>query len=134
MCKIELDAIAAALENETHVIAAWIFGSAQKGMIPPGSDLDIGVLFTEKPSLDVLTGLRASLQAETDFDEIDLVSLNEATVILRFEAISGQPVYCRDLDKRAEFASLTAREYESEMALLEWGLKSYRVAQATKTT
>jgi hypothetical protein len=80
-----------------------------------------------------LIGLRASLQAVTDFDEIDLVCLNEATVILRFEAISGQPVYCLDLDKRAEFVSLTAREYESEMALLEWGLKSYRAAQATKT-
>jgi hypothetical protein len=40
-----------------------------------------------------------------------------------FEAISGRPIYCRDHGRRAEFASLTAREYEDEMALARWGLK-----------
>jgi len=32
------------------------------------------------------------------------------------EAILGQPLFCRDLARRAEFASLTARKYKDEMA------------------
>lgn len=51
-----------------------------------------------------------------DFDEIDLVVLNQASPILRFEAVSGLPVYTSDMEARATFVSLTAREYEDEMA------------------
>jgi hypothetical protein len=61
-------------------------------------------------------------------EAIDLVILNEANPILRFEAISGRPLFCRDLDQRAEFASLTAREYEDEMAQWQKSL-AYRVSQ-----
>jgi predicted nucleotidyltransferase len=104
------------------VIAAWFFGSAQHGQPGPGSDLDIGVLFATKPTLVELADLRADLQQELQIDEIDLVPLNGASPILRFEAISGRPIYCRDRGRRAEFASLTAREYEDAMALLKRGL------------
>jgi hypothetical protein len=50
------------------------------------------------------------------FDEIDLVALNDASPILRFEAVSDRPVNVTDLERRAAFVSLTAREYEDEMA------------------
>lgn len=102
-----------------NVVAAWVFGSAQSGQINEGSDLDIGILFASKPSLDEQLNLLADLQQALQFEEIDLVPLNEANPILRFEAISGRPLFCRDAGRRAEFASLTAREYEDEMALLE---------------
>jgi predicted nucleotidyltransferase len=93
----------------TNVITAWIFGSAQRGQIREKSDLD---------SLDERASLRADLQQALQFDDIDLLVLNEASPIVRFEAVSGQPVFCRDAGRRAEFASLTAREYEDEMAML----------------
>jgi hypothetical protein len=57
--------------------------------------------------------------------EIDLAVLNGASPILRFEALSGRAVFCRNLDRRAEFASLTGREYEDEMALLRRGMEIY---------
>jgi predicted nucleotidyltransferase len=101
------------------VIAAWVFGSAQSGQIREGSDLDMGVLFDSKPSFNEQLDLLGELQQAVPFAEIDLVPLNDANPILRFEAISGRAVFCRDADRRAEFASLTAREYEDEMALLE---------------
>lgn len=105
------------------VIAVWAFGSAQRGEITAGSDLDIGVLFESPPSLDERASLRADLQQALQVDEIDLVVLNEASPVLRFEAISGRPVFCRDRGRRAEFASLTAREYEDEMAMLQQALR-----------
>jgi hypothetical protein len=43
---------------------------------------------------------------------------------LRFEAISGQPVFCRDLARRAEFAALSAGEYEDETAFWQRALQN----------
>jgi uncharacterized protein len=111
-----LEQVFAAVPN---VIAAWVFGSAQSGHIRAGSDLDVGVLFGSTPSFDELLALTGNLQQALQFEEIDLVPLNEANPILRFEAISGRAIFCRDAGRRAEFASLTAREYEDEMAMLE---------------
>ncbi len=105
--------------------AVWAFGSAQDGHISEGGDLDIGILFESPPSLDELAELRSDLQQALRFDEIDLVALNRANPLLRFEALSGRLIFCRDLVSRADFASLTAREYEDEMAQLRLAL-SYR--------
>jgi predicted nucleotidyltransferase len=111
-------------ENAAHVwretpevIAAWAFGSAQNGSVGPGSDIDVAVWFESPPSLEAQIALLAQLQEALGFEEIDLVVLNDANPILRFEAISGRSLFCRDRARRAEFASLTAREYEDEMAL-----------------
>ena len=79
---------------------------------------------TSLPSLDKQLELVAKLESALQIDNVDLVILNDANPILRFEAISGRAIYCRDMGQRAEFASLTAREYEDEMALWERALKS----------
>jgi len=98
-----------------NIIAAWIFGSAQKGLLADGSDLDLAVLFETKPNLDELAALRADLQQALQIEAIDLVALNDASPVLRFEAISGLAIYVKDVGERAAFASLTAREYEDEV-------------------
>ncbi len=125
MCKItvtEWQQIGLIFDKQANIIAAWVFGSAQDGTIKPGSDLDLAILFDVVPTLDELSELRADLQQALQIDNIDLVALNRASPILRFEAISGQAVFCRDRGRRAEFASLTAREYEDAMALARRGL------------
>jgi len=78
------------------------------------------VLFYKKPLLDELADLRICLQNALVFDDIDLVVLNDTSPTLRFEAVSGRPVYVTDMERRASFTSLTAREYEDEMA--QWRL------------
>ena len=75
-----------------------------------------------KPSIERLAELRYSLQKILDFDAIDLVVLNDATSILRFEAVSGKRLFCRDRHRCAAFVSLAAREYESDMAMMETSL------------
>ena len=120
--EIDFARIAGVLERHPAVVAGWVFGSAQGGVVRPGSDLDIAVLFDSRPNLDEMAALRADLQEALRFEEIDLVVLNGAHPITRFEAVSGRAVYCRDVSRRAEFVSLTAREYEDVMALLQRGL------------
>ena len=79
---------------------------------------------TSLPSIDEQLELVAKLEAALRIGNVDLVVLNDANPILRFEAISGLAIYCSDMGRRAEFASLTAREYEDEIALWERALKS----------
>jgi len=90
----------------------------------PGGDLDIAVLFKGYPSLDERLELLIQLQRAFNFEEVDLVVLNNASPITRFEAVSGRLIFSRDASRQADFVSLTAREYEDEMALLLWGLKN----------
>lgn len=108
--------LAKCLSTDPNILAAWHFGSSRQGGIRPGADVDIGVLFYKKPTIDELADLRGAIQDALSFDEIDLVVLNEASPVLRFEAVSGRPVYTDDPEARAAFCSLTAREYEDEMA------------------
>jgi len=123
MPTVDLEAADGVWRNTPRVIAAWVFGSAGDGVLREGSDLDIAVLFDGKPALDELLTLVAGLQDSLGMDEIDLVVLNGANPILRFEALSGRSLFCRDLEKRADFASLTAREYEDEMGMIRRALK-----------
>jgi len=122
--KIELDIFQGieVLDQNSNVVAAWVFGSGQTGTIRAGGDLDIGVLYDQMPDLDELVTLLMALQDAYDFDDIDLVTLNQASPILRFEAISGKNIFKRDLLRFAEFFALTAREYEYSMALLQRGM------------
>ena len=100
-----------------NIIAVWVFGSAQRGEVTTGSDVDIGVLFAQLPSIDEQLILLGKLQSALEFDKVDLVILNTVNPILGFEAISGKSLFCRNINHRADFVSLTAREYEDEMAL-----------------
>ncbi len=113
--RFNAEAIASAL-HDFGIIGIWLFGSAASGEIPDGSDVDIAILFGDNPGFDELTTCRSLLQRAVGVDNIDLVILNGASVILRFEALSGRRILCCDEVRCAEFASLSAREYEDEMA------------------
>lgn len=110
--------LTAVFERIPCVSAAWVFGSAQHGIQKNGSELDVGVKFLTTPNLDTLADLRAALQSALQIEEIDLSILNQASSILRWEAIHGKRVFVRDPGQMAEFSSLTAREYEDDMAFL----------------
>jgi len=124
MCaQVNWEQLKKTLESAPDLVGAWLFGSAQHGEVKTDSDLDIGLWFGAAPVLDTLTTLRADLQLALGFEAIDLVVLNGASPVTRFEAVSGRRALCRDRARCAAFVSLSAREYESAMALLAWGLR-----------
>jgi predicted nucleotidyltransferase len=125
--QVDFSAAGTVFSRSSNILTVWVFGSAREGMVRVGSDIDFGVLFAGKPSLDEMAGLRADMQDALRFDDIDLVVLNEAHPLLRFEAVSGKRLFCRDEAQTASFVSLTAREYEDAMAFLQSGL-SYQNA------
>jgi len=117
--KINLTQAHRVWKKNSSLIASWSFGSAKDGIVAPGSDLDIAVLFSSLPNIAELAELRADLQDVFDFDAIDLLILNSAGTISSMEAVSGKPLFCRDRNKRAEFVSLVARQYEDDMVFIE---------------
>lgn len=122
MFRVEWALIEQLLAGEPNIVAAWVFGSGKDGQIAAGSDLDLGLLFAAPPALDELLELRGKLQRTLQFDDVDLVVLNEASPITRFEAVSGRLLFARDHEEVAGFVSLTAREFEDSMALIRRGL------------
>ena len=134
MSALDCSGVADLFAKLPKVVAAWAFGSAETGRMTASSDVDIGVLFDAAPSLDELAALREQLQVTLQFDDVDLVAVDErSSPILRFEVVSGRSIYCRDIDRKAEFVSLTAREYEYEMAFLRQGMRwAEEVASATE--
>ena len=90
-----------------------------------GGDVDTAVLTSTPLTFNEQLTLLGALQDVLQIDEIDLVILNDTNPILRFEAVSGKRLYCRDLSAMAGFVSLTAREYEDEMAQWHMALQKY---------
>jgi hypothetical protein len=86
--------------------------------------VDVAVLGERPLSLDDRLQILDQLQAQLQFADIDLIVLNEANVILRFEAVSGKLLFCRDEQQMAAFVSLAAREYEDEMAQWRMALRA----------
>ena len=103
-------------QNIPQIKAVWVLGSAQEGEVSEESDIDIGVYTNPELSFVEQLELMGQLQAVLQFEAVDLIMLNQANPILRFEAVSGRLLFCRDRQAMAGFVSLTAREYEDEMA------------------
>ena len=120
---IDWDATLPIWQGEANVVDASAFGSARDGELCPGSDADVGVLLARRPTFDEQLALLGRLQDALQIDEVDLVILNDANAILRFEAVSCERLFNRDLAALAEFVSPTAREYEDEMAQYERALR-----------
>ncbi|MGD0652433.1 MAG: nucleotidyltransferase domain-containing protein [Verrucomicrobiia bacterium] len=120
MSNVDLRKAQPVFASDDRIVGAWVFGSAQTGELRGEADLDVAVLFRSRPNLDTLCELRARLQETLGVEAIDLVVLNDASPLLAFEALCGRRLYSRDDDACAEFASLTARQYEDEKAQCEF--------------
>ncbi len=129
MSKLE-SALVAALQDSPKVSSAWLFGSQISGRARPDSDVDIGLLVCEPLDTEELLDLQCRLMEAADNDRIDLSILNCASPILRFEAISGMNLLCRDPGFQARFFSATCRDYERSMAMLQRGFRYRAQSQA----
>jgi predicted nucleotidyltransferase len=76
-----LGPLAAALSSESGVRLAVVFGSATKGGLHRRSDLDIAVMGVAEPRLPSLAVALGRIAGR----EVDLIALETATPLLRFE-------------------------------------------------
>ncbi len=110
-------------EKCPEIIFAFLHGSAKNGEVAKGSDVDIAVFLSEKPTLDFYTKIIDIVEKNLQGAQADISILNNADPVLRFEALKGKMLFCRDKEKYAGFFSLTCREYEDQMFSYERQLK-----------
>lgn len=104
---------------------AYLFGSVARGTAKPGSDVDVGILYSEEPPR-TLKGLGLELQGDLE-DLLELpvqvVVLNRAPVDLVIRVLrDGKLLVDRDRSKRIRFEVKSRFEFWD----LEPYLKMYR--------
>lgn len=90
----QIASLAAYCTKKTEVLAVYLFGSQARGDFRESSDIDLGFLFSESPSLDDHAKILTDLQSLLASDKIDIAILNDASPQLKFDAVSeGQLLY-----------------------------------------
>jgi uncharacterized protein len=115
--------------DDTPVLVAYLFGSHAVGRAGPASDRDIAVLLAPvltpqergRWKLELIGRLIDAYRS----DAIDLVVLNDAPPLLRFEVIRVRHVlYNRDDEARVAFEVRTMQEW------FDWAPRYRRMQQA----
>ncbi len=103
-------------KNMPMVIFAYLIGSATKScVVEPGSDLDLALYISGKPSLELYERCAVVCEECVGNVRCDVGILNNAEPVYRFEALKGRLLFTRDTDAWLNFYSKACREYESWM-------------------
>lgn len=114
IAKRDLESLAGLMEKRKDVILAYLFGSQalSEKVHSLSSDIDIAVFFSSSPSLRELLLFRSDLTRLLKTDKVDLVSLNEAPPLLKYEVIvGGRTIYSRDSLFQARFEMKTISHF-----------------------
>jgi predicted nucleotidyltransferase len=114
-----------------HVVL--LFGSAARGELRADSDLDVGIL-----PVDPNQPLAAELALQSDLERatkrrVDLVRLDRADLLVRWEAArTGMLVFEDGAGRAAHFRAETALEHADMAPLIEAGAERWRRAVAAR--
>ena len=115
----------AAQAEPKGIAAAYLFGSAARGTARPGSDVDVGVLYSQDPPR-TLAGMGFDLEGEMEKLlrlPVQVVVLNRAPADLVFRVLRDDKLLVeRDRSARVRFEVRSRNEYWD----LEPLLRSYR--------
>lgn len=107
------------LRGQPGVALAYLFGSAARGTTGPLSDVDVAVKFIDWSPDGFAARLRMhdALCRHLGSDRIDLVDLDEASPVLRYNVIRDGIVLQGDNDVRIPFEVRAMAEYFDTHAL-----------------
>lgn len=106
--------IESVLIKDPQIVFALLFGSQAHGDAFPFSDIDIAIYTMKDTEYDSQYKflLMHKLSKALNVENVDLIILNNAPPVLRYEILTtGILIFCRDDDLYAEFYSLSLREY-----------------------
>lgn len=101
------------IDKTNPVELAYLFGSYARGTENSNSDIDVALLFKQKYAEreELLIMGRIIDEGEKFFKQkIDVVSLENASLLLKYEVIS-EGIVLKDSPQRGSFESLVLREY-----------------------
>lgn len=101
------------INNKYKIKFAYIFGSQATGEASENSDVDIAVCFDKSYEAVEEAFIRGDIIEEGKAffkKDVDIVSLNNASLLLKYEIIHDG-IIIKDDDERVDFESLSLREY-----------------------
>jgi predicted nucleotidyltransferase len=120
--KRKLPALNKLFARDPRVLGVFLFGSQADGTATPRSDIDLAVLFDRDLTLDEeLTFQVAVCDTLGVYDDVDIVNLNRASLLLRHRAIAGNLLYERDCVRVSDFIERILIEYPD----YEWYLDRF---------
>jgi uncharacterized protein len=94
------------------VLLAFLFGSVPRGRATDQSDVDVAVLFEQRPEMREINRLRDDLASMLG-QETDVVVLNTASPIVKMQVLKhGTVLFELHKKFRYRFFQLTIREYD----------------------
>lgn len=102
------------LEREFGIAAVYLFGSHAKVVAHPTSDIDVAVLYdpARVPDAQAVLALQEKLAAHLQVDRVDLVVLNRANPILKYQVFRyGRCLLNRNPRHQRAFLVRTMTEY-----------------------
>jgi predicted nucleotidyltransferase len=118
------------LARDPRVVLVYVFGSAAQTGVESVRDVDVAVALEPHASFAELLALRARLEEELRVP-IDLVSLDDASVVLAHEiAEGGRCLFARG-DREVEFVTRARSRYWDFAPYLaeQWRLSGERLAE-----
>lgn len=107
----DLQSAGQAIAGDPRVLAVWGFGSQARGEAGAASDLDLAVLLDREISLADELRLRSRVTEALRRDDVDLVVLNSAPPLLRYEVVAaGRRLFARDEEAADRFEERAMRE------------------------
>lgn len=108
-----------ALQTRPEVRLAFLFGSSVSRGVSTARDIDIAVAFTRSLTL-LEQGALASQLEQVIEREVDLIDLDQASTLLRWEIVRGGiPLFSRDREDLLEFRARVPLEYFDLQPFLE---------------
>ena len=95
----ELHEVAA---DDPRILALYLFGSRSRGEEAEQSDVDLGVLFRQRQTLEDVLLLEDLIERRLGVP-VDLVDAARANAFLALDIIRGERVYCADEGRCDEF-------------------------------
>ncbi len=130
--KINIDSCIPALKDyfkgQGDVLSAMIYGSYGTPFQTCLSDVDLAVLFRfdERPGIDRILALEAELSRICREDDINVLVLHDAHVLLQFEVIrTGRLIYCGDQIAASDFHEYVFKVYGDFAPFYHYVCKEY---------
>lgn len=107
-----------------NIIFAYIFGSLVTGNFRNDSDIDLAIFINDEISSAEYMEIKMRL-TEVSKREIDLIILNSATTLLKFEVYRKHVLlFTRDRNKESEFKIKTLFEYNDMKKYIDLSYKN----------
>jgi hypothetical protein len=99
-------------EDKEEILLVFVFGSFASGRLTKESDVDVAVLFKERPSFSTMSAFTNEVSGAMG-READLVVLNDSSPIIRMQVLKyGNLISCRDNAILNDFRVRTIKDYD----------------------